>query len=217
MSFVWHDLMCVDPAAAGRFYATLLGWELRGATLVSGRPFAAIQAVEPESGWPAHWLPTVTHPDIGAAVARAAVEGGHVLALEPAFAVVADLEGGALTLVAEGEPSSVVLWNELLVEDDAVRHLWAKVLGCTMAAVDMGPLGAGWVLSRGATPLASVLRSPLAPPGRWVPYFQFNVDDVAERIADAGGRVLIAPVTLPDAGRIALFADPEGAVFGGMG
>ena len=217
MSFVWHDLMCLDPAAAGRFYAELLGWELRGATFVSGKAFGSAQPVEPESGWPSHWLPTVTHPDVGAAVARAAVEGGHVLALEPAFAVVADLEGGALTLVGEGEASEAVLWNELLVEDDGVRHLWAKVLGCTVRSVDMGPLGAGWVLSRGDAPLATVLRSPLAPPGRWVPYFAFNVDDVAERIEGLGGRVLVAPVTLPDAGRIALFADPEGAVFGGMG
>jgi predicted enzyme related to lactoylglutathione lyase len=40
-----------------------------------------------------------------------------------------------------------------------------------------------------------------------------SADDAASKVQDAGGRVLMAPFDVMDAGRMAVFTDPEGAVF----
>jgi uncharacterized protein len=40
-----------------------------------------------------------------------------------------------------------------------------------------------------------------------------SADDAASKVRDAGGNVLMAPFDIPEAGRMAVFADPEGAVF----
>ncbi len=43
-----------------------------------------------------------------------------------------------------------------------------------------------------------------------------NVDKAAEWVEQNGGRVLQAPVDLPNRGRMAVFADPQGAVFAAL-
>jgi predicted enzyme related to lactoylglutathione lyase len=40
-----------------------------------------------------------------------------------------------------------------------------------------------------------------------------SADETAARVRDAGGNVLMEPFDIMDAGRMAVFADPEGAVF----
>ena len=40
-----------------------------------------------------------------------------------------------------------------------------------------------------------------------------SADDTASKVRDAGGKVLMEPGDVMDAGRMAVFADPEGAVF----
>ena len=54
-----------------------------------------------------------------------------------------------------------------------------------------------------------------APPGAmWNTYIWVDsADDAAQRVRDAGGRVLTEPFDVMDAGRMAVLADPEGAVF----
>jgi predicted enzyme related to lactoylglutathione lyase len=48
----------------------------------------------------------------------------------------------------------------------------------------------------------------------WIPYFAVHsTDDSAARAAEAGGRVLGGPIDLPNGGRIAALADPQGAAF----
>jgi predicted enzyme related to lactoylglutathione lyase len=49
----------------------------------------------------------------------------------------------------------------------------------------------------------------------WTTYVQVaSVDETAAKVREAGGRVLSEPADVFDAGRMAIFADPEGAVFG---
>ena len=40
-----------------------------------------------------------------------------------------------------------------------------------------------------------------------------DADETADKVRAAGGTVLIEPFDVMDAGRMAVFADPEGAVF----
>ncbi|QIR13254.1 VOC family protein [Shewanella aestuarii] len=51
-------------------------------------------------------------------------------------------------------------------------------------------------------------------PTHWTVYFAVNdVDDTIELIKQAGGQLIVGPHNVGDAGRMALFADPEGSRF----
>ena len=53
-------------------------------------------------------------------------------------------------------------------------------------------------------------------PPNWLPYFTVeDADATAAKVSEQGGQVLAPPMTLPTEGepRIAVFADPQGAVF----
>jgi len=52
-------------------------------------------------------------------------------------------------------------------------------------------------------------------PAAWGTYVNVDsADDVAAKVQANGGRVLMAPMDVFDAGRLAVFMDPAGAVFG---
>jgi predicted enzyme related to lactoylglutathione lyase len=54
-----------------------------------------------------------------------------------------------------------------------------------------------------------------APQAVWNTYIRVeSADDAAARVRQAGGRVLSEPFDVFDAGRMGVFADPEGAVPG---
>ncbi len=72
----------------------------------------------------------------------------------------------------------------------------------------IGRLHGGSVAAVGSTPEG-------APPmAMWNTYIWVeSADDTASKVRDAGGNVLMEPFDVMDAGRMAVFADPEGAVF----
>ena len=52
-------------------------------------------------------------------------------------------------------------------------------------------------------------------PTAWLSYVNVDdADDVAAKVSSAGGQVLMGPMDVLDVGRMGLFADPAGAVFG---
>lgn len=229
-AFVWHDLMCTDPAAAAGFYAEVFGWTCKnGRFLREGAPVAGIVALDPALGWPSHWLPYVAVEDVDATVGKGMAHGGMPL-LPPEetpdggrFAVLAD-PGGAVFAVLSGAspPASTgvhaLAWDELLTDDDAVRGFYAKVLGYAVGVADMGPLGAGWALKAGGEPRASILASPLATPPFWLAYVSVaDVDATLEKVTAQGGRVVLGTVEIEGVGRIAVVEDPTGAVLGLLG
>ena len=66
-----------------------------------------------------------------------------------------------------------------------------------------GDVAAIGSISEGAPPIAL-----------WNTYVWVDsADDTAAKVRDAGGKVLMEPFDVMDAGRMAVFADPEGAVF----
>lgn len=226
-NFVWHDLMCTDPSRAAAFYAELFGWTCRnGRFLREGTPLAGIVALDPELGWPSHWLPYVAVQDVDATVGKGMAHGG--MPLHPPmdapdggrFGVLADPGGAAFGLVRGAAPPAAtgvgaIVWDELLTDDDAVRGFYAKVLGYGVGAADMGPLGAGWALKAGGEARASILLSPLAAPPFWMPYV--SVADLGAAVAKVGafeGRVLLSAVEIEGIGSVAVVEDPTGAAFG---
>ncbi len=81
-------------------------------------------------------------------------------------------------------------------------------------AQDMGEeAGHYTIVSKGGRQVAAV--SPAQDPGppRWTTYVNVDsVDEVARRVQDGGGKVVVAPMDVLEAGRMAVFADITGAV-----
>jgi hypothetical protein len=107
-----NQLNTSDPAAAGRFYADLFGWEARqvasgpdywGITN-RGRLNAGMMALPPGAPAPPHWLVYFTSADIDGSVAGIERLGGQVV-LPPMevpggrVAVAADPQGAPFALV----------------------------------------------------------------------------------------------------------------------
>jgi predicted enzyme related to lactoylglutathione lyase len=75
------------------------------------------------------------------------------------------------------------------------RYFMARLHGRDVAAIGSLPEGA-------------------PPVPAWSTYIWVeNADETARRVEEAGGKVLAGPFEVFDAGRMAIFADPEGAVF----
>ena len=47
----------------------------------------------------------------------------------------------------------------------------------------------------------------------WNTYVWVDADETASKVRDAGGQALMEPFDVMDSGRMAVFADPEGAAF----
>jgi predicted enzyme related to lactoylglutathione lyase len=116
-----------------------------------------------------------------------------------------------MTSYEQGVPS----WVDLTTSDlSKALEFYGELLGWESEA---GPPEAGGyrvMHLRGKT-VAGIgpQMSPQAPTA-WATYVNVDsADAAAERVREAGGRVLAEPMDVAEAGRMAVFADPEGAEF----
>lgn len=117
-------------------------------------------------------------------------------------------------------PSSpnTFVWYELMTTDVAAEAFYQAVVGWTpevSAAVDMRytVMHAGEARVAGIMQLTSQMCEAGARPG-WRGYIGVpDVDAAAERLKQAGGTVHRAPDDIPNVGRFAVVADPQGAPF----
>lgn len=115
-SFVWYEYMAMDPQAAAKFYANVVGWRTSDASMVDF-PYTLLAAGEDMVGGvlpmpePARqmgarpgWLGYIGVPDVDAYAAKLAASGGAVhrapsdIAGVGRFAVVADPHGAGFVL-----------------------------------------------------------------------------------------------------------------------
>jgi uncharacterized protein len=84
---------------------------------------------------------------------------------------------------------------------------------CRLRGRDVAAIGSGAVAGAGAR--AGAGAGVDAAPAAWTTYIRVDsVDDTVAKARDAGGAVVAAPFDSLDGGRMALLADPAGAVFG---
>jgi predicted enzyme related to lactoylglutathione lyase len=111
------------------------------------------------------------------------------------------------------------VWYELMTSDAAAAEaFYRQVIGWSTA--DAGMPGVAYtLLSAGATVVAGLMALPQAAcdagarPG-WTGYVSVDdVDAMAARLQQAGGKVHRPPEDIPGVGRFATVADPHGAVF----
>jgi hypothetical protein len=235
----WVDLSSPDPAASNAFYGSLFGWEIQdsgpemgnyGMCLLGGRPVAGIG---PQLGGdaPPAWLTYLAVEDVEK-VAEAVPPHGGTLVVPPMsvgdagrMAVAQDptgafvglwQAGGTIGLERFNEPGTVV-WNEHLSHDtQRARDFYAGVFGHGFAAVEGMEY---WMISLPGSE-ASVgglgtppVGEPDHQPPHWRTYFEVtSADESAARSEELGGTVAQGPIDTPY-GRIAVVADPHGAIF----
>src|SRR4029450_6573056 len=120
------------------------------------------------------------------------------------------------TVYAEGEPC----WAEAVAADmDAAKRFYGDVLGWTF--VDSESEFGGYVLCLKNDKTVAALTPPMsevAGPPVWNTYLKTSdANATAQRIDQAGGKLLRGPVELSNLGRKLLGVDPAGAAVGAQG
>lgn len=117
-----------------------------------------------------------------------------------------------ITSYSEGVPC----WVDLAVPDvESAKQFYTPLFGWDY--IDTGPEGGGYLLAtlRGSQ-VAGIgpIQNPDQPVS-WTTYlWSDDADATAKLITDAGGALLMEPFEVMDQGRMAIAADPAGAVFG---
>jgi predicted enzyme related to lactoylglutathione lyase len=117
-----------------------------------------------------------------------------------------------MTRYDHGVPS----WVDIGTPDPtASLQFYAEVFG--WEGQDMGEeAGHYTIVSKNGKQVAAITPAQDPGPPRWTTYI--NVDDldaVAKRVESAGGTVIVAPIDVMSAGRMAIFKDTTGAVIAG--
>ena len=108
-------------------------------------------------------------------------------------------------------------WVELLTTDvEAAKVFYRGVFGWEFSESPT-PEGSYTVIKAGGREVGGMMPMPPGvPPGtppHWMAYVTVDdVDAVARKVGELGGRVLVPPTNIPDVGRFCTFQDPHGAV-----
>lgn len=238
----WVDLSTSDVGGALAFYRELFDWEdeavptdqgpdyhflRRGGRIVAGLgPQPPDQA---QAGVPPVWTTYLAAP-VDDTTAKAEQAGGSVMMpamdimKEGRMAIVADPTGAATGLWeardhrgAElvNEPGAVV-WNELNTHDLDASGAWLQqVFGVTLEDMPGAPnpyrtFAVDGEVRGGIMQMGSDMARF---PSHWMTYFGAeDADGLVGRVTAAGGTVNVEPWDSPF-GRMAVLADPQGAVF----
>ncbi len=238
----WTDLSTSDPEAAKAFYGPLFGWEFtdnptdQGGTYImatkNGRTVGAIMQQGPEQaemGIPSMWNTYITVDDVEASVAEVEGAGGSIM-MPPMdvmdagkMAVIVDPTGAVFCMWQPVEHIGAELvnehgtlcWNEVVTPDVPVATAFYHALfGWGTQTMEMGEQGTYTVFTLGEDGIGG---SPGMPQEGIPPHWStvFAVDDCDAAVATAsgsGGNTIMEPFDTP-IGRMAVIADPTGAMF----
>lgn len=236
----WVDLQTTDTEAAKTFYGGLFGWAYDDQPMPQGGAYsmatlrgehvAAIASQSPQmraAGMPPAWNTYLTVDSVDQVADQVEAAGGQ-LAMAPfdvmdagRMAFIIDPSGAAVALwqpnkhigaTLVNEPGAFI-WNELITDDPKAAEFYTRLLGLTTSTMDMGTgeytlFHVGGDMVGGATP-------PPMPgvPNHWHVYFAVaDADASAAKIKQLGGSVVVEPFDTP-IGKMAVAADPQGAVF----
>jgi predicted enzyme related to lactoylglutathione lyase len=240
--FAWYELLTTDMAAAGTFYANVLGWKTRdagtsrfnyGVFTVSGSPVCGLMDLPAEGrklGATPRWVGYVAVDDLDAAVDRLKQLGGAVY-VPPTqtnigrIAIVADPQRATLALgqdlkhrppPVQPNEAGRVGWHELLAADWKNAFVFYRELfGWQGAEPGAGADESYQAFSVGGQVVGGMFdKLPIVPVPFWLYYF--NVPDISSaggRVTACGGRVIQGPIELREVGWVAWCVDPQGAIF----
>lgn len=236
----WTDLSSSDPEAAKAYYGSLFGWSFEDKpagdgvymmALKNGKNVAALMHQQPDQaamGIPSMWNTYVSVDDLEATVAKVVGAGGTIMAppmdvmTAGKMAVIVDPTGAVSCLWQAGdtigaeivnEPGTLC-WNELTTPDvPAAAAFYSELYGWGTQTMDMGD-DTYTVFTLGEDGIAGSPGMPVeGMPPCWTTVFA--VQDCDKAVADSsqlGGSTAVEPFDTP-IGRIAVLADPTGAIF----
>jgi predicted enzyme related to lactoylglutathione lyase len=107
-------------------------------------------------------------------------------------------------------------WCELMNTDTAAaKRFYGHLFGWSLEDKDMGEM-TYTIVSAGGQQIGGMMKAPPQcrdMPPCWGTYVTVNdVDAVAKKAADLGGKVLVLPQDIPMVGRFTVIQDPQGAV-----
>lgn len=240
-TFCWTDLTTTDQSAAKDFYGRLFGWQAEDFPMdegtfysmqrIDGKDVAAIAPQPPqqrEAGVPPTWNSYIAVESADDACRRAQELGATVHA--PAFDV---MEAGRMGVIqdpqgayfevweAKMNPGAALVnqagalsWNELASPDlDGSSRFYGELFGWKIEAVEDMPMPYRMIQNAGS---ANGGIAPLMPPGtppHWLVYFGTDeIEASTAKLSELGGTVMAGPMDI-GVGKIAVVADPQGAVF----
>lgn len=232
--FCWFDYLG-DAAKAQGFFGELFGWTKKDVPIGNGQTYTMIAlgdetiggyGVGAGKGWLSHLLVD----DVKAAAAKVKSLGGSIK-VEPmpmgpgTYAVAVDPLGAPFALWQPGKPEEgtfsravgAFCWNELMTSDDQKSvDFYSKLAGFTDAPMDMGPMGTYHVMKSSGADRGGVMKAQHpGTPTMWLPYVHVkNADDTVAKAKQLGANVVMGPETIDKVGRLAVFADPQGAMMG---
>lgn len=238
----WVDLATPDPVIAQAFYGALFGWEFTAnptgtggeyiMASLDGHTVAGMMQQAPEQtemGVPPMWNTYVTVEDIGVATDKAAAAGGQVVAPPMdvmdagKMSVILDPTGAPICLweavnhIGAGlvNDHGALIWNELNTPDlDTSKTFYGELFGWGSLEHDMGEGNPPYTTFQlGEDGIGGALTPPAGTPSYWAVYFgSTDVDATVVTAGELGANVLLQPMDFPF-GRMAVLADPTGAVF----
>jgi predicted enzyme related to lactoylglutathione lyase len=234
------DLQTTDQAAAKAFYGGVFGWTYDDQPMDAGAVYSIakigdgqVAAIAPQSpelkaaGAPPMWNTYLAVDSVDDATAKVGPAGGTV-AMEPfdvmdagRMSFVLDPSGAPVALWQANqhigaslvnEPGTVT-WNELITDNPAAVPFYEQVLGVTTTTMEMGE-DKYTMFQVGGKEVAGSMRPQMAGvPNHWQVYFAVaDADAAAAKIKQLGGSVMVEPFDTP-IGKMAVVADPQGAVF----
>ena len=198
------------------------------------RTVAAGCTLRPEErsqGMPPYWMIYIAIENADVAVTKAQQLGGK--ALGPAFdvmdagrmAIIQDPTGAIFCVwqankshgIGVAQVNGTLCWADLSTSDPKrAADFYSGLLGWQAFAAPKDPSGYLHIKNGeqhiGGIPPATH-RHPGTPP-HWLAYFQVDdVDATANKAKGLGASLFLAPMTMEGVGRMAVVADPKGAVF----
>ena len=214
--FVWYELMTTDMEAAKAFYAEVVGWGTRDASMpgmaytlftVGGVSISGLMGLSEEarkSGLRPSWLGYVGVNDVDATADRIKELGGAVhvpptdipnisrfsVAVDPQMATIALfkwLKGGQEQPPALDAPGGVG-WHELIAADwEKAFAFYRELFGWQKAQADTSAMGPYQLFSAGGETIGGMFTKPATEPVPfWLYYFNVGDIDMAMRRVRAG-------------------------------
>jgi len=201
---------------------------------IGGKHVAGIMRLpEPAKamGAPPHWLSYVAVADCKAHADKATSLGGKVVfgpvTMGPGMmAVVQDPAGGTFalwqTLQSMGTflygEDNALCWNELMTTNvDAAGKFYSGLFGWKFEPVQMSPEMTYIIIKNGEQMIGGMMAQPkemAGAPSMWGLYFAVaDCDGTVAKATSMGAQVFVPPTDIPNTGRFATLADPQGAAF----
>ena len=239
--FCWMELGTSDQDGAKKFYSSLFGWVANDMPMGPAAVYtiwrlqdrdcaAGYTLTAEEQGIPPHWNLYIAVENADAAAGKAASLGAKVLA--PAFdvfdagrmAVIQD-PTGAIFIVWQANKNTGIrismepgtfCWADLSTGDpEGAKKFYSAMFGWEISPGEKDPSGYLHIKNGdrfiGGVPPAHV-RDPNTPPHWLVYWYVADVDASAAKAKELGETFYVPPMSIEGVGRMAIMADPQGAV-----